>query len=104
MARPFAEVLFLLISLKSFREDGRSDVICSGSSMGINYREIESNSVGNKEDITKYRRFSGKIIRNFRYRRQQRAPEAVNISERSTDSPMPELSIYVTAWNSRSFR
>ncbi len=37
-------------SLKSFREDGRYDVICSGSLMGINYREIESNSVGNKED------------------------------------------------------
>ena len=38
-------------SLKSFREDGRYDVICSGSMMGINYREIESNSVGNKEDV-----------------------------------------------------
>ena len=38
-------------SLKSFRENGRYDVICSGSLMGINYREIESNSVGNKEDI-----------------------------------------------------
>ena len=37
-------------SLKSFREDGRYDVICSGSLMGINYNEIESNSVGNKED------------------------------------------------------
>ncbi len=37
-------------SLKAFREDGRYDVICSGSMMGINYREIESNSVGNKED------------------------------------------------------
>lgn len=37
-------------SLKSFREDGRYDVICSGSLMGINYAEIESNSVGNKED------------------------------------------------------
>ena len=37
-------------SLKAFNEDGRYDVICSGSLMGINYREIESNSVGNKED------------------------------------------------------
>ena len=37
-------------SLKSFREDGRYDVICSDSLMGINYKEIESNSVGNKED------------------------------------------------------
>lgn len=37
-------------SLKAFREDGRYDVICSGSLMGINYKEIESNSVGNKID------------------------------------------------------
>ena len=37
-------------SLKSFNQDGRYDVICSGSLMGINYQEIESNSVGNKED------------------------------------------------------
>lgn len=39
-------------SLKAFREDGRFDVICSGSLMGINYEEIESNSVGNKIDYT----------------------------------------------------
>lgn len=37
-------------SLKSFKQDGRYDVICSGSLMGINYNEIESNSVGYKED------------------------------------------------------
>ena len=37
-------------SLKSFQIDGRFDVICSGSLMGINYQEIESNSVGYKED------------------------------------------------------
>ncbi len=37
-------------SLKFFRQDGRFDIICSGSLMGINYQEIESNSVGNKED------------------------------------------------------
>ena len=37
-------------SLKSFKEDGRYDVICSGSLMGINYKQIESNSGGNKED------------------------------------------------------
>jgi len=37
-------------SLKFFKNDGRFDVICSGSLMGINYREIESNSVGYKED------------------------------------------------------
>lgn len=39
-------------SLKSFNIDRRFDVICSGSMMGINYNEIESNSVGNKQDYT----------------------------------------------------
>ena len=37
-------------ALKFFKLDGRYDVICSGSLMGINYQEIESNSVGYKED------------------------------------------------------
>lgn len=37
-------------SLKSFCQDGRFDVICSGSLMGIYYEEIESNAVGYKED------------------------------------------------------
>lgn len=37
-------------SLKFFKQDGRYDVICSGSLMGINYNEIESNSVGFKEE------------------------------------------------------
>lgn len=41
-------------SLKSFNQDRRYDVICSGSLMGINYNEIESNSVGNKEDYEMY--------------------------------------------------
>ena len=37
-------------ALKSFRIDGRFDVICSGSLLGINYRKIHSNSVGYKTD------------------------------------------------------
>ena len=37
-------------ALKSFRIDGRYDIICSGSMLGINYRKIHSNSVGNKTD------------------------------------------------------
>ena len=41
-------------SLKFFREDGRFDVICSGSMLGVNYKRIESNSVGNKTDYTMY--------------------------------------------------
>lgn len=41
-------------SLKAFNIDKRYDVICSGSLMGINYKEIESNSVGNKQDYEMY--------------------------------------------------
>ena len=41
-------------SLKSFNQDKRFDVICSGSLMGINYNQIESNSVGNKIDYNMY--------------------------------------------------
>lgn len=37
-------------ALKFFDLDGRFDVICSGSMLGINYRKIESNSVGYKSD------------------------------------------------------
>lgn len=37
-------------SLKFFKIDGRFDVICSGSLLGIQYRRIESNSVGYKVD------------------------------------------------------
>ena len=39
-------------SLKFFKLDGRYDVICSGSLLGIHYKRIESNSVGHKIDYT----------------------------------------------------
>ena len=39
-------------ALKFFHLDGRFDFIGSGSLLGINYKKIESNSVGNKEDYT----------------------------------------------------
>lgn len=41
-------------SLKFFLEDGRYDVICSGSLLGINYKQIESISVGYKTDYDMY--------------------------------------------------
>lgn len=37
-------------ALKFFKIDGRFDVICSGSLLGISYKRIESNSVGYKTD------------------------------------------------------
>ena len=41
-------------SLKSFKQDRRYDVICSGSLMGLYYQQIESNSVGYKTDYEMY--------------------------------------------------
>lgn len=38
-------------SLKPFCIDGRYDVICSGTMLGINYKKIESNSVGYKSEF-----------------------------------------------------
>lgn len=37
-------------ALKFLKQDGRFDVICSGSMLGLNYKRIESNSVGYKTD------------------------------------------------------
>ena len=37
-------------ALKFFKIDGRFDVICSGSLLGIHYKRVESNSVGYKVD------------------------------------------------------
>lgn len=41
-------------SLKPFSEDGRFDVICSGSLLGVNYKKISSIPVGFKEEYTMY--------------------------------------------------
>ena len=40
--------------MKFFCLDGRFDVICSGSLLGIHYRQIESNSVGYKLDMNMF--------------------------------------------------
>lgn len=41
-------------TLKFFKQDGRFDVICSGSLLGVSYKRIESNSVGYKTDYEMY--------------------------------------------------
>ena len=41
-------------ALKFFSIDGRFDVVCSGSLLGISYKRIESNSVGYKTDYELY--------------------------------------------------
>ncbi len=43
-----------ITSLKIFKEDGRFDVICSGSLLGVNYKKIGSVPVGFKEEYTMY--------------------------------------------------
>ncbi len=45
-----AEFADIATTLKFFKIDGRFDVICSGSMLGINYQAIEHNSVGYKID------------------------------------------------------
>ena len=44
----------IVTALKFFYIDGRFDVICSGSMLGVNYARIESNSVGYKTDYEMY--------------------------------------------------
>ncbi len=43
-----------ITSLKFFKEDGRFDVICSGSLLGVNYQSISSLPVGYKDEYTMY--------------------------------------------------
>ena len=73
-------------SLKSFCQDKRYDVICSGSMMGIYYEEIESNAVGYKDDfdITISPPSRQRTTRNTRSRRLPRALATGNISGLST--------------------
>ena len=58
-------------SLKSFCLDGRYDVICSGSLMGIYYEEIESNAVGFKEDYEMHSMDFEEFLWARGYRRDQ---------------------------------
>ena len=58
-------------SLKAFNLDGRYDVICSGSLMGINYKEIESNSVGNKLDYDMHSMDFEEFLRAKGYKDEQ---------------------------------
>lgn len=75
-------------SLKPFKQDGRFDVICSGSRMGINNNEIESNSVSYKEDYEMYS--LARTIRNSRYQKSPLEPERGNKQDRWTGLAMPE--------------
>jgi predicted AAA+ superfamily ATPase len=58
-------------SLKSFKLDGRFDVICSGSLMGLSYKEIESVSTGHKVDYTMYSMDFEEFLWALGYREEQ---------------------------------
>lgn len=51
-----------ITTLKAFYLDGKFDVICSGSMLGINYKKIHSNSVGYKSDYELYYPDTGLLV------------------------------------------
>ena len=81
-------------SLKSFRNDGRYDVICSGSLMGINYQEIESNSVGNKEDYY----MKSMDFEEFLWAKGYSETQIDEIFEFMKEVKQLPLSFYMSAW------
>ncbi len=75
-------------SLKFFKQDGRFDVICSGSMLGINYHKIESNSVGYKSD---YEMFS-MDFEEFLWAKGFQASDIEELySFMKTNEPVPDL-------------
>ena len=79
-------------TLKAFRIDGRYDVICSGSMLGINYKKIHSNSVGNKTD---YEMFS-MDFEEFLWAKGYRKEQIEDILEHMRDmKPFSEIELDV---------
>lgn len=79
-------------SLKAFRIDGRYDVICSGSMLGINYKKIHSNSVGNKTD---YEMFS-MDFEEFLWAKGYREEQIADILQHMKDmKPFSEIELNV---------
>ena len=87
-------------SLKSFQLDGRYDVICSGSLMGINYQEIESNSVGYKEDYDMY----GLDFEEFLWAKGYRAEQIEELYQKMlTITPLSTVEYDVMLENFREY-
>ena len=74
--------------LKFFKIDGRFDVICSGSLLGISYKRIESNSVGYKTDYNMYSMDFGEFLWAKGYD-EAAFNELLGFMENTT--PLPEL-------------
>lgn len=82
-------------SLKAFQMDGRFDVICSGSMLGINYKKINSNSVGYKSDYFMYSMDFEEYLWACGYSETQIAGIRTHMLEEKLFSPM-ELETYRT--------
>lgn len=80
-------------SLKAFRQDGRFDVICSGSMLGVNYKKIHSNSVGNKTDYEMFSMDFEEFLWAKGYRDAQIADILNHMVQRIPFSEM-EMNIY----------
>lgn len=79
-------------TLKSFCIDGRFDVICSGSMLGINYKKIHSNSVGYKTD---YEMFS-LDFEEFLWAKNYSTKQIDSIFEHMKNNiPFSELELYL---------
>ena len=79
-------------SLKFFCQDGRFDVICSGSLLGLHYRQVSSNSVGYREDCEMYALDFGEFLAAKGY------PEAIAgemLSHLADSAPFSEAEMAV---------
>lgn len=80
-------------TLKAFRIDGRYDVICSGSMLGINYKKIHSNSVGNKIDYEMFSMDFEEFLLAKGYREEQITDILQHMIDRKPFSEI-ELDVY----------
>ncbi|MGN0170464.1 MAG: ATP-binding protein [Lachnospiraceae bacterium] len=80
-------------TLKSFHMDGRFDVICSGSMLGINYKKIHSNSVGYKTDYEMFSMDFEEFLWAKGYREEQ-IQDILNHMTELTPFSETELSVY----------
>lgn len=80
-------------SLKAFHIDGRFDVICSGSMLGINYKRIHSNSVGNKTDYEMFSMDFEEFLWAKGYREDQIADILKHMTSMTPFSEM-EMNVY----------
>lgn len=80
-------------ALKFFAQDGRYDVICSGSMLGLSYRRIESNSVGYKTDYEMRSLDFGEFLGALGYG-EETSSSMLDHMESKRPFSQPELDIY----------